>query len=53
MPQVGLPDFLQLCKIFRCLYTPYVKINGFMALSSTKLGHRNFNYDIIGDFFIR
>jgi hypothetical protein len=23
MPRVALPDSLQLCKIFGCLYTPY------------------------------
>jgi hypothetical protein len=25
MPQVALPDSVQLCKISRCLYTPYVQ----------------------------
>jgi hypothetical protein len=25
MPQVGLPDFLHLCRISECLYTPFVQ----------------------------
>jgi hypothetical protein len=53
MPLVALLD--------SCSYVGYLdvstlhtfKINGFMALSSTKPGHRNFSYDINDDFFIR
>jgi hypothetical protein len=53
MPQVALPD--------SCSYAGYLgvstlhtfKINKFLASPSTNLGHRNFSYDIINDFFMR
>jgi hypothetical protein len=43
-----------------CSYARYLgvsrlhtfKVNGFLALSSTKLKHRNFSYDVIDAFFI-
>jgi hypothetical protein len=31
MPQVALPDSLQLCKISECLYTPYIQDQRYFA----------------------
>jgi hypothetical protein len=53
MPRVALRDSLRLSKISGCLYTPYVQDKKFLTSSSTNPGHRNFNYDIIDDIFIR
>jgi hypothetical protein len=33
MPQVALPESLQLCRIFRCLYTPLVEDQHFSTAS--------------------
>jgi hypothetical protein len=53
MPRVAVPDSLQLCKISGCLYTPHVQDQQIFSFIVDRYQHRNYNYDIIGDFFIR
>jgi hypothetical protein len=49
----GSARLLEAMQISGCLYTPYIQDQHYSASSSTDLGHRNFIYDIIDDFFIR
>jgi hypothetical protein len=52
MPRVALPDSGSYARYLGVSTLHTIKINEFLASSSTDPGHRNFSFDVIDDFFI-
>jgi hypothetical protein len=53
MPRMSLPDSLQLCRISRCLYTPYVQDQQIFGFIIDRLPTLQLQLRPIDDFFIR
>jgi hypothetical protein len=53
MPRVALLDSCSYARHLGVSTLHTFKINRFLASSSTDHEHRNYNYDIINDFFMR